>query len=87
MSTSAEKTGDVDDLIDGVGGIEILRHSAAELDAWQESSGTRPRPTGRLRMHRPEPVGRWAALWAQPIHRTFVDPDGRPRSLRRTGRF
>ena len=79
--------GDVDDLVDGVGGIEILRRSAAELDAWRENPGARPRPTGRLRMHRPEPVGRWAALWAEPFHRMVVDPDGRPRAVRRAGRF
>ena len=79
--------GDVDDLIDGVAGIEILRRSAAELDAWRENPGTRPRPAGRLRMHRPEPVGRRAALWAEPFHRMVVDPDGRPRAVRRASRF
>ena len=47
-----------------------------------KTSGTGPRPAGRLRLHDPAPVGRWAALSAQPIHRTFLDPDGRPRSLR-----
>lgn len=76
-----------DDLIDGVAAIEVLRRSAAELDAWRIEPGNGPRPPGRLRMHRPEPVSRWATWWAQPIHRVLVDPDGRPRSLRRTGRF
>jgi phosphatidylserine/phosphatidylglycerophosphate/cardiolipin synthase-like enzyme len=78
---------DVDDLIDGVAAIEVLRRSAAALDAWHENQGRGPRPPGRLRMHRPDLVGRWATWWAQPIHRVLVDPDGRPRSLRRAGRF
>jgi hypothetical protein len=29
----------------------------------------------------------WAAWWAGPVYRTLVDPDGRPRRLRRAGRF
>ena len=76
-----------DDLVDGVAGIAVLRRCAAELDAWRAHPGGRQRPPGRLRTHRPGPVRWWAKWWAQPIHRALVDPDGRPRSLRRAGRF
>jgi hypothetical protein len=27
------------------------------------------------------------AWWARPLYRTLIDPDGRPLSLRRSGRF
>ena len=33
------------------------------------------------------PVRGIAALWAQSIHHLLVDPDGRPRALRRAGEF
>ena len=75
------------DLVDGVAGIATLRRAAAYLDAWNAGGRTGPRPLGRLRAHRPDPVERWAQLWAEPLHRLLVDPDGRPKSLRRAGRF
>ena len=78
---------DNDDLVDGVAGIATLRRAAADLDAWSAAGRTGPRPLGRLRAHRPDPVERWAQLWAEPLHRLFVDPDGRPKSLRRAGSF
>jgi phosphatidylserine/phosphatidylglycerophosphate/cardiolipin synthase-like enzyme len=79
--------GDDADLLDGVAAIEILRRSAAALDAWSACEEFRPRPPGRLRHHRPAPLRWWASSWSQPLHRLLVDPDGRPRSLRRAGEF
>ena len=79
--------GDDEDLVDGVVGIGALRSAAAELDAWHDRDCSGPRPPGRLREHRPGPVRWWAQWWAQPIHRVLVDPDGRPRRLRRAGDF
>jgi hypothetical protein len=79
--------GDDADLVDGVSAIPILRGAADELDRWHAGPGGRPRPPGHLRMHHPEPVGRWAGAWAEPVYRLLVDPDGRPRSLRRAARF
>jgi phosphatidylserine/phosphatidylglycerophosphate/cardiolipin synthase-like enzyme len=79
--------GDDADLIDGVAAIEQLQRSARELDTWCEHRGPGPRPPGRLRPHRPRPVRWWTTWWAQPIHRLLIDPDGRPRHLRRTGEF
>ena len=78
--------GDDDDLVDPVAAIDVLCRSAAELDAWHERR-TGPRPPGRLRVHRPGPVRWWAQWWALPLHRALVDPDGRPRALRRAGGF
>jgi phosphatidylserine/phosphatidylglycerophosphate/cardiolipin synthase-like enzyme len=75
------------DLVDGVNAIELLRRAASDLDSWYERGQTGPRPPGRLRRHRPGPVRWWAAWWAQPVHRLLVDPDGRPRRLRRSGDF
>ena len=43
------------------------------------------RPPGRVRIHRAEPVPQWAQVWARPLYRTLVDPDGRPWRLRRRG--
>jgi phosphatidylserine/phosphatidylglycerophosphate/cardiolipin synthase-like enzyme len=79
--------GDDDDLVDGVGAIPLLRRSAEQLERWRLADGKGPRPPGRLRPHRPGPVRWWASWWAQPIHKALVDPDGRPRPLRRAGRF
>ena len=78
--------GDDADLVDGVAAIELLRQSASDLDRWFEHREG-ARPPGRLRHHRPGPVHWWAAWWAKPMHRVLVDPDGRPRRLRRAGTF
>ncbi len=82
-----EKGADDADLVDGVSAIELLRDAASNLDSWYEGGQTGPRPPGLLRHHRPGPVRWWAAWWAQPVHRLLVDPDGRPRRLRRAGDF
>jgi phosphatidylserine/phosphatidylglycerophosphate/cardiolipin synthase-like enzyme len=79
--------GDDEDLVDGVAGISVLHRSAEQLERWRLGDGKGPRPAGRLRPHRPGPVRWWASWWAQPIHKALVDPDGRPRPLRRSGRF
>ena len=75
------------DVVDGVRGIDVLRRAAGELDDWHAGGRRGPRPSGRLRSHRPTPLRSWTAWWAEGLHRTLVDPDGRPRHLRRTGGF
>jgi phosphatidylserine/phosphatidylglycerophosphate/cardiolipin synthase-like enzyme len=76
-----------EDLLDPVRGFETWRRRAAALDAWHDGGRHGPRPAGRARAHEPQPVSRLAALWAGPIHRLGVDPDGRPRRLRRRHAF
>jgi phosphatidylserine/phosphatidylglycerophosphate/cardiolipin synthase-like enzyme len=80
-------TDDDGDLIDPISGLERWRQTAAALDAWHESGGIGPRPPGRVRFHTPRAVASWQRLWAWPLYRSVVDPDGRPWSLRRKHRF
>jgi len=78
------------DLVDPVGGFAAWREAAAALDAWHRdrAGGARAgRPPGQVREHRPGRVRPWAAWWARPVYRRLVDPDGRPRRLRRAGRY
>ena len=78
---------DDDALLDPIEGFERWGMAAAALDAWHEGGGHGPRPPGRARFHRPRPVPAWQRIWAWPLYRTVVDPDGRPRRLRRQHRF
>jgi phosphatidylserine/phosphatidylglycerophosphate/cardiolipin synthase-like enzyme len=79
--------GDDHDLVDPAECLAVLRGSAEALDAWVDGGRRGNRPTGRLRVHRPEPVRGLTARWAQLLHRMLVDPDGRPREVRRSGGF
>jgi phosphatidylserine/phosphatidylglycerophosphate/cardiolipin synthase-like enzyme len=76
-----------DGLVDARAGFDRWREEADALDAWHESGEHGPRPRGRIRHHRPRPVPGWQRAWAWPLYRTIVDPDGRPRGLRRSHRF
>jgi len=75
------------DLLDPGRFVAALERSAAGLQAWHDGGRGGPRPPGRLRPHRAEPLSRPARLWAVPLHRVFDDPDGRPIRLRRARRF
>jgi phosphatidylserine/phosphatidylglycerophosphate/cardiolipin synthase-like enzyme len=77
---------DTDDanLVDPVSGFEAWRKAAAALDDWHRRGGDGPRPPGHARVHQPEAVPEKQRWWSQTFHRLFVDPDGRPRHLRRT---
>ena len=44
-------------------------------------------PEGRIRRHARPHVSPWTRPWAESAYRLFVDPDGRPRELKRTNRF
>jgi phosphatidylserine/phosphatidylglycerophosphate/cardiolipin synthase-like enzyme len=82
--------GEDGDLVDPVEGFAAWRSAAAALDAWHRGHPGRDgagRPPGQAREHDPGRVQPWAAWWAGPVYRTLVDPDGRPRRLRRAGRF
>jgi len=84
-----EHLGDVDDadVLDPVRAFEAWRRRAEALDAWHEGGRRGARPPGRARRHEPEPLSRFAGLWVRPLHNLAVDPDGRPRALRRRHGF
>jgi phosphatidylserine/phosphatidylglycerophosphate/cardiolipin synthase-like enzyme len=77
---------DVADLVDTKSWFEALRGSADALDAWHRVGGE-PRPPGHLRTHPTERV-RGGRRWGRGLlHRLLLDPDGRPRPLRRRDEF
>jgi phosphatidylserine/phosphatidylglycerophosphate/cardiolipin synthase-like enzyme len=71
------------DLVEFTSGFAAFAATAAELDAWHRGGGRGPRPPGHARPHRPSPIPWHSRWWARTAHRVFVDPDGRPRQLRR----
>jgi phosphatidylserine/phosphatidylglycerophosphate/cardiolipin synthase-like enzyme len=75
------------DCVDGAGMFNVFAASAAELEVWHNGGRRGPRPPGRLRPIREPPISAFARLWARPFHRAVLDPDGRPRELRRRGEF
>jgi phosphatidylserine/phosphatidylglycerophosphate/cardiolipin synthase-like enzyme len=70
------------DLLDADAFVAALQASADALQAWHDGGCVGPRPRGRLRPHRAERVPFLTRLWATPIYRLLVDPDGRPLKLR-----
>ena len=75
------------DLVDPGAWFDALEASANALDGWRHSGSRGPRPSGHLRRHLAEPVPvaeRWGAAR---VHALLLDPDGRPRRLRRRGAF
>ena len=71
------------DLVDFTSGFAAFRATAVALDAWHRAGCVGPRPPGHVRPHRPKPIPWHSRWWAHAAHRVFVDPDGRPRALRR----
>jgi phosphatidylserine/phosphatidylglycerophosphate/cardiolipin synthase-like enzyme len=76
-----------DGLLDPLEAFERVRAAAEALDAWHDGGERGPRPPGQLRRHRLPPVRWWERPWAWPLYRTVVDPDGRPRDLKRGGTY
>ncbi|GAC1410914.1 MAG: phospholipase D-like domain-containing protein [Actinomycetota bacterium] len=72
-----------EELADPHAGFEAWRRTASTIDAWHARGKKGPRPQGRARVHRVEPVSPASALWAKPLNRIMVDPDGRPAALKR----
>ena len=71
-----------DDLIDPDSTAEIVRKSAAELDAWHEGGRTGARPPGRLRRLEVPDLGPVTRVAALPPYLLLHDPDGRPPRMR-----
>jgi phosphatidylserine/phosphatidylglycerophosphate/cardiolipin synthase-like enzyme len=76
-----------DGLLDPGETFERWRGSARALDAWHHGGRRDERPAGRVREHRPEPIAAWQHLFAAPLYRLMIDPDGRPWQLRRRDEF
>jgi phosphatidylserine/phosphatidylglycerophosphate/cardiolipin synthase-like enzyme len=74
-------------LDDPAAGLGLWNATADTLDHWHETGRSAPKPDGRARHHIPEPVSAIQRLWAAPLSRFVVDPDGRPRRLRGTAQF
>jgi hypothetical protein len=67
--------------------VREIAAAAEALDAWHASGCKGPRPPGRLRPHRPERLGLFTRLWAEPAYRMIYDPDGRSYRDRLAGRL
>jgi phosphatidylserine/phosphatidylglycerophosphate/cardiolipin synthase-like enzyme len=80
-------TNDVDDLVDPASWFDVLRDAAHALDAWHAHGESGSRPPGHLRIHPIERVRGARRVGHEALHRVLLDPDGRPTSLRRTGRY
>jgi phosphatidylserine/phosphatidylglycerophosphate/cardiolipin synthase-like enzyme len=74
-------------LVDPKSTFAAWSDAADELEGWYAGGSVGPRPPSRVQRHRPEPVHWWQRPWAHPLYRLAVDPDGRPRALRRRGEF
>jgi phosphatidylserine/phosphatidylglycerophosphate/cardiolipin synthase-like enzyme len=74
-------------LLDPAGAFDLWRETASALDGWHDGGRRGPHPPGQARRHRPDPVSRLQRVWAEPLYRTFFDPDARPRRLRRSTDF
>ncbi len=75
------------DCIDPHGMALAYRESAARLQAWHDGGRRGARPPGRLR---PAPIPQLSGVEravSRGIYESLVDPDGRPRALRRQGRY
>jgi phosphatidylserine/phosphatidylglycerophosphate/cardiolipin synthase-like enzyme len=73
-------------LVDPETAVEEIVAAAGALDAWHASGRKGPRPPGRLRPHKPERLGLFTRLWAEPAYRMIYDPDGRSYRDRLKGR-
>jgi phosphatidylserine/phosphatidylglycerophosphate/cardiolipin synthase-like enzyme len=67
--------------------VQEITETAEALDAWHASGCKGARPPGRLRPHRPERLGLFTRLWAEPAYRMVYDPDGRSYRDRLTRRL
>ena len=75
------------DCVDPDGLVAAFAESAARLDAWHEGGQVGERPPGRLRRMRPPALGPVARALSLGPYLAMHDPDGRPRSLKRSGGF
>ena len=79
--------GEDTDLRDPRAAFDAFAAIAAGLDNWYANGQLTPRPPGRLRKLQTPDLAALTRAWATPLYRIVYDPDGRPRAMRRTGRF
>ncbi|MET0628066.1 MAG: phospholipase D-like domain-containing protein [Acidimicrobiia bacterium] len=79
--------GDDADLVEPDSWFAAMRSSAKALDAWHADGQRGERPTGHLREHPVERVRGVRRIGHQVVHRLLLDPDGRPRALRRADKL
>ncbi len=73
------------DLEDFASAVSAMNDGAAALDRWHGSGRRGPRPRGHLRRHPHPVVGAVERAAGSPLVRLVIDPDGRPRDMRRAG--
>ena len=78
---------DAEPLTDHTTAFEAFRRSAHELAEWHDAGRVGERPRGRVMEHDLDRVRWWERPWARPLYRVLVDPDGRPRDLKRAKAF
>ncbi len=71
----------------GAGTFAAFRRAAQALDDWHAGGRRGPRPPGQLRGYAAPHLSAWTRTWASVPYRLIYDPDGRPLSWRRAGRF
>ncbi len=76
------------DCVDGAGMFDVFAASAAELAglARRRAAWSATTRAGCGRCSEPR-ISKLTRFWARPFHRAVLDPDGRPRALRRRGEF
>jgi phosphatidylserine/phosphatidylglycerophosphate/cardiolipin synthase-like enzyme len=79
--------GDDADLRDPRAAFDAFAATAAAVDNWYANGQQAPRPPGRLRNYPTPHIPALTRAWATPLYRIVFDPDGRPRPMRRAGRF
>jgi phosphatidylserine/phosphatidylglycerophosphate/cardiolipin synthase-like enzyme len=77
-----------DDLLaDPAQWFNTLASAARALDAWHDQGEQGARPRGHLRRHPRDQISTAARPLIHFLHAFVLDPDGRPREMRRPGRF
>jgi phosphatidylserine/phosphatidylglycerophosphate/cardiolipin synthase-like enzyme len=74
-------------LLDPAEVFERWRQVAEARASWEAAGRAGQRPPGRIRRHPTEPIAAWQRVYAAPLYRLLVDPDGRPARLRRRHAF
>ena len=75
------------DCVDAVGMFRAFADCAAALDRWHAGGRVGPRPPGRLRRVDPPEIGSVTRALALAPYLFLLDPDGRPKPLRKRDEF